>query len=92
MSCAHSSPAVPILSHNLELDNDHDGYPPLLDLQTLSAKIFLIARAISLFILLGLVAGSAQILGLVQEVGGVEGDESPPGVMAVLLVVVSPPP
>lgn len=78
-------------THGLELDNDHDhdNYPPLLDPQTLGAKIFLVARAISLFVLLGLVAGSAQILGLVWE-GGAEGAAEAPGVMVVLLVVVSP--
>lgn len=80
-------------THGLELDNDHDhdDYPPLLDPQTLGAKIFLIARAISLFILLGLVAGSAQILGLVGDDGGADGAAEAPGVMVVLLVVVSSP-
>jgi len=69
------------------LDLNLDSYPPLLDPQTLVAKIFLIARAISLLILLALVVGSAQILGLVRE--GVDGAE-PPVVVVVLLVVVSP--
>lgn len=89
MPRAHPIPRA--LTHGLELDNDndHDDYPPLLDPQTLGAKIFLIARAISLFILLGLVAGSAQILGLVWE-GGADGAAETPGVMVVLLVVVSP--
>lgn len=89
MPRAHPTPGA--LTHSLELDNDDpDGNPPLLDPQTLGAKIFLIARTISLVVLLGLVVGSAQILGVVTE-DGAEGAAEAPGVMVVLLVVVSPP-
>ncbi|KAK0754317.1 hypothetical protein B0T18DRAFT_386207 [Schizothecium vesticola] len=78
---------MPLTPPAASLDLDLDNYPPLLDPQTLVAKIFLIARAISLLILLALVTGSAQILRLVRE--GVDGAESPVVVVVLLIAAAS---